>query len=80
MYNCDLIRMSIESMREGINPNRYHIFMIGPYGTGKSHIIKLITYDFVHLFRSANAIYPKDTLGHERNPEDPKALHRNVYI
>ena len=50
MFNRKWMKESIVKMKRGEVPESYKIFLSGPGGTGKSHVIKMIRYDNVKLF------------------------------
>ena len=51
MFNRKWMKECIVKMKRGQVPESYKIFLSGPGGTGKSHVIKMICYDNVKLFR-----------------------------
>ena len=51
MFNRKWMKESIVKMKKGEVPESYKIFLSGPGGTGKSHVIKMIRHDNVKLFR-----------------------------
>ena len=51
MFNRKWMKESIVKIKKGEVPESYKIFLSGPGGTGKSHVIKMIRYDNVKLFR-----------------------------
>ena len=50
-FNRVWIKESICEMNKGEDPESYHIFLSGPGGTGKSHVIMMIYRDNVKFFR-----------------------------
>ena len=50
MFNRKWMKECIVKMKRGQVPESYKIFLSGPGGTGKSHVIKMICYDNVKLF------------------------------
>ena len=51
MFNRKWMKECIFKMKRGQVPESYKIFLSSPGGTGKSHVIKMIRYDNVKLFR-----------------------------
>ena len=51
MFNRKWMKECIVKMKRGQVPESYKIFLSSPGGTGKSHVIKMIRYDNVKLFR-----------------------------
>ena len=53
MFNRKWCKDSIVAIREGKQITPYHIFLSGPGGTGKSHVISMVHRDINHFFRHA---------------------------
>ena len=51
MFNRTWIKESICKMKRGGEPESYQIFLSGPGGSGKSHVIKMIHRDNVKFYR-----------------------------
>ena len=48
MYNRAWCKAAVIALKKGQMLNGYHIFLSGPGGTGKSHVINLIRRDIIH--------------------------------
>ena len=54
-YNRRYCKAYVKAHRNGTQlPEPYRVFLSGPGGTGKSHIINLIHRDLLHMFRNCN--------------------------
>ena len=51
MYNRAWCKSYISALRHGENQKGYRIFLSGPGGTGKSHVVHLIQRDMSHFFK-----------------------------
>ena len=51
MYNRPWCKSAISSLRYGSRVNGYEIFLSGPGGTSKSHVIKMIEQDMTNMFK-----------------------------
>ena len=51
MFNRSWVKECISKMRKGDDPESYQIFLSGPGGSGKSHVIKMIHRDNVKFYR-----------------------------
>ena len=61
-YHRKWCKTTILDLKEGKVPTPYHIFLSGPGGVGKSHLIKLIHYDTKRLIRLAGHTDPDDII------------------
>ena len=52
MWNRQWCKNAIAAKRKGKTYPAYKIFLSGPGGTGKSHVIKLLHRDIVHFFKT----------------------------
>ena len=59
-FNRKWCKQAIISLRNGQPPIPYRIFLSGPGGVGKSHVISLIHHDTVRLLRLSGQIQPED--------------------
>ena len=73
-FNRVWIKESICKMNKGEDPESYHIFLSGPGGTGKSHVIKMIYRDNVKFFRRYFVGKPCEFGGVDSSLEDVIAL------
>ena len=55
-------KQSVIALKTGKPPPVYRLFVSGPGGVGKSHLIKLIHYDTVRLLRLSNCFDPDDVI------------------
>ena len=51
MYNRAWCKSYISAVRHGEKEKGYKIFLSGPGGTGKSHVVHLIQRDMSHFFK-----------------------------
>ena len=51
MYNRAWYKSYINALRHGENHEGYRVFLSGPGGTGKSHVVCLIQRDMSHFFK-----------------------------
>ena len=58
MYNRAWYKSCINAVRHGENQKGYRIFLSGPGGTGKSHVVHLIQRDMSHFFK--HTVKPDD--------------------
>ena len=60
MYHRNWCKKAIVALRNGTPVQPYRVFMSGPGGVGKSHIIRLIHSDSLKLLRLSGCIQPGD--------------------
>ena len=58
MYNREWFKSYINAVRHGEKQEGYRIFLSGPGGTGKSHLVHLIQRDTSHFFK--HTVKPDD--------------------
>ena len=58
MYNRAWCKSYINAVRHGENQKGYRLFLSGPGGTGKSHVVHLIQRDMSHFFK--HTVKPDD--------------------
>ena len=73
-YNRRYVKWQIQEMKAGKSPPGYKIFLCGPGGTGKSHVIKLINRDTRYLYSATNTTDPANKIDSTRCPEKPTTL------
>ena len=56
------MQKAIIALKEGKPIEPYHVFLSGPGGVGKSHVIKLIYSDTLKFLRLSGAIEPDDVI------------------
>ena len=60
MYHRKWCKEAVIAIKNGQLPKPYHVFLSGPGGVGKSHIINLVYNDTVKLLRLAGHMEPDD--------------------
>ena len=60
MYNRDWCKRAVVSLRNNTRIEPYRVFLSGPGGVGKSHVIRLIQSDTMKLLRLSGEIEPTD--------------------
>ena len=51
MFNRSWVKECISKMRKGDDPESYQIFLSGPGGSGKYHVIKMTHHDNVKFYQ-----------------------------
>ena len=54
------MQKTVIALKQGKPIKPYHVFVSGPGGVGKSHVIRLIHSDTIKLLRLSGAIEPDD--------------------
>ena len=62
MYHRDWCKRAVQALKSGEQIEPYRVFLSGPGGVGKSHVIKLIQSDTIKLITQSGAIEPDDVL------------------
>ena len=62
MFHRNWCKKAIIALKEGKPVEPYHVFLSGPGGVGKSHVIKLIYSDTLKFLRLSGAIEPDDVI------------------
>lgn len=70
MFNRHWVKESIWRMKLGLKVQPYKVFVSGPGGTGKSHVILLIFRDVVHLFRLSKVLEKSSSYLCRKNLEE----------
>ena len=60
MFHRDWCKKAVLALKEGTPVKPYHVFLSGPGGVGKSHVIKLIHSDTLKLRRLSGTFEPDD--------------------
>ena len=60
MFHRDWCKKAVVALKQGKPIEPYHVFVSGPGGVGKSHVIGLIHYDTLKPHRLSGAIEPDD--------------------
>ena len=62
MYNRAWCKKSVINLWNGLPLNGYKIYLGGPGGTGKSHVIKLIHWDVIYFLQQSMRVQPDEPL------------------
>ena len=62
MFHRNWCRKAIIALKEGKPVEPYRVFLSGPGGVGKSHVIKLVYSDTLKFLRLSGAIEPDDVI------------------
>ena len=60
MYHCNWCKKTVIALKNGEPIVPYRVFLSGPGGVGKSHVIRLIHSDTLKLLRLAGTLQPGD--------------------
>ena len=62
MFHRNWCKKAVIALKEGKPVEPYRVFLSGPGGVGKSHIIKLIYSDTLKFLRLSGTIEPDDVI------------------
>ena len=62
MYHRDWCKQAVVNLKEGKPVNPCRVFLSGPGGVGKSHVIRLIQSDTWRLIKQSGTVEPDDVL------------------
>ena len=62
MYHRHWCKQAVLAMKNGEHIKPYKVFLSGPGGVGKSHVIKLIQSDTIRLIKQSGSVEPDDVL------------------
>ena len=62
MFNCKWCKETVVALKYGRKVKPYHVFVSGPGGVGKSHIIRLIQSDTLKLLKLSGNFEPDDVI------------------
>ena len=62
MYHHDWCRKAVLALKQGKPVEPYHVFLSGPGGVGKSHVIKLVHSDTLKLLKLSGTFEPDDVI------------------
>ena len=62
MFHRDWCKKAVIALKQGKPIEPYRVFVSGPGGVGKSHVIRLIHSDTIKLLRLSGAIEPDDVI------------------
>ena len=60
MYNRNWCKRAVTALRNNLRIEPYRVFLSGPGGVGKSHVIRLIQSDTIKILRLSGEIDPTD--------------------
>ena len=60
MFHHGWCKRAVIALIQNKPTERYHIFVSGPGGVGKSHVIRLIPSDTLRILKLSGAIEPDD--------------------
>ena len=62
MYHRRWCKQTVLAMKKGEHIKPYRVFLSGPGGVGKSHVIRLIQSDTIRLIKQSGSVEPDDVL------------------
>ena len=62
MFHRGWCKKAVLALKEGKPVEPYHVFLSGPGGIGKSHVIKLVHSDTLKLLKLSRAFEPDDVI------------------
>ena len=62
MYHRNWCKKVVKALKNGKPVKPYYVFLSGPGGVGKSHVIRLIQSDTLRLIRQSGTVEPDDVL------------------
>ena len=62
MFHRDWCKKAVIALKQGKPIEAYRVFVSGPGGVGKSHVIRLIHSDTIKLLRLSGSIEPDDVI------------------
>ena len=62
MYHRHWCKQTVLAMKNGEHIKPYRVFLSGPGGVGKSHVIRLIQSDTIRLIKQSGSVEPDDVL------------------
>ena len=62
MFHRDWCKKAVLALKEGKPVEPYHVFLSGPGGVGKSHVIKLVHSDTLKLLKLSGTFEPDDVI------------------
>ena len=77
MFHRDWCRKAILALKEGKSVQPYHVFLSGPGGVGKSHVIKLVHSDTLKLLKLSGTFEPDDVIALLTAPTGVAAFNIN---
>ena len=77
MFHRDWCKKAVLALKEGKPVEPYHVFLSGPGGVGKSHVIKLVHSDTLKLLKLSGAFEPDDVIALLTAPTGVAAFNIN---
>ena len=77
MFHRDWCKKAVLALKEGKPFEPYHVFLSGPGGVGKSHVIKLVHSDTLKLLKLSGAFKPDDVIALLTAPTGVAAFNIN---
>ena len=77
MFHRDWCKKAVLALKEGKPFEPYHVFLSGPGGVGKSHVIKLVHSDTLKLLKLSGAFEPDDVIALLTAPTGVAAFNIN---
>ena len=77
MFHRDWCKKAVLALKEGRSVEPYHVFLSGPGGVGKSHVIKLVHSNTVKLLKQSGAFEPDDVIALLTAPTGVAAFNLN---
>ena len=62
MFNRLWCKQTVKALKHGTQIQPYKVFLSGPGGVGKSHVIRLIQSDTIRLIKQSGTVEPDDKL------------------
>ena len=62
MCNHVWCKKSVINLQNGLPLDGYKIYLRGPAASGKSHMIKLICWDFIYFLQQSMSVQPNELL------------------
>ena len=77
MFHRDWCKKAVLALKEGRPVEPYHVFLSGPGGVGKSHVIKLVHSDTLKLLKLSGSFEPADVIALLTAPTGVAAFNIN---
>ena len=77
MFHRDWCKKAVLALKGGKQVEPYHVFLSGPGGVGKSHVIKLVHSDTVKLLKLSGTFEPDDVIALLTAPTGVAAFNIN---
>ena len=77
MFHRDWCKKTVQALKEGKPVEPYHVFLSGPGGVGKSHVIKLVHSDTLKLLKLSGTFEPDDVIALLTAPTGVAAFNIN---